>query len=176
MRREYGLVIASESGSMERDQIYDSRKPKLTLDPKPNPPHFDVLENFPAGTKFVIDNADTTVHEEILFQVRHGLPFTPMFAAFLYPTSMPAERRAANGSAQYSINLALMLFNAIGLGEEAIYADADETYFYIKHKAQRFGYGDPGNYTFYGSDFQYRIRYMIFNQPTFLIDGGVVPQ
>lgn len=175
MRDDYGLIIAGENGSLSRNQLYDSRKPKLTLDPKPNPPHFDVLENFPAGTKWTMPNVEAT-NEEILFQVKHGLPFTPMFAAFFYPTSMPAERRAANGSAQYSINLALMLFNAIDLGQERIWAEADEDYFYIKHSASRYGYGDATNYTFYGSDFQYRIRYMIFNQPTFIIEGGVIPQ
>ena len=174
MSDRVGLIIASEAGSMERDQIYDSRKPKLTLDPKPNPPHFDVLQNFSAGSKWTMPDA-AGVNEEVLFKVKHGLPFKPMYAAFFYPTSVPAARKS-NSPSQYSINLALMLYNAFGLGEESLYADADETYFYIKHKAERFGGGDGTSYTFYGSDFQYRIRYMIFNQPSFLIDGGVVPQ
>lgn len=174
MRQNYGLVIANESGDLENNQIYDSRKAKLTLDPKPEPPHFDVLTDFGAGTKFVIDNADTAIRTEVLFQIEHGLPFTPMYSAFFLATTTPPDYVGRKDL--YSLNKALILYNAIGLGEEMIYAEADETYFYIKHAAQRFGYGDPGNYTFFGSDFKFRIRYMIFNQPTFLIPGGITPQ
>lgn len=174
MRQEYGLVIAGDDGSLEEKQLYDTRKPKLTLDPKPNPPHFDVLQDFSAGTKWTIDNADTAIREEVLFKIKHGLPFTPMFAAFFVATTTPPDY--AGRKNLYSLNKALILYNAIGLGDEMIYADADDTYFYIKHSAQRFGYGDPGNYTFFGSDFKYRIRYMIFNRPTFLLPGGIMPQ
>lgn len=172
MRRETGLVIAGETGSLDRDQLYDSRKPKLTMDPKPNPPHFDLLENFSAGTIWSFPAGSTDrQREEDLLKIRHGLPFTPMFAAFFVPTSTPSEYRGRQ--AQYSINLALMVYNAAAYGEEWLEATADETYFYIKHKVNAFG-GDA--YTFLGSKFQYRVRYMIFNQPSFIIEGGIVPR
>ena len=173
MRSDVGLLIAGKAGSMDRDQIYDSRKPKLTLDPAPTPPHFDLLQDFKGGTKFTLPDAQVS-QEEILFQIKHGLPFTPMFAVYFTQTKTPPDRRAL--LSQYSINMSLMLYNAIALGEEWVYADADETYFYIKHKAERFGYGDGSSYTFLGSDFEFRIRYMIFNRPTYLLPGGKMPQ
>lgn len=172
-RNSYGLVIAGEDGSIEKNQLYDSRKSKLTIDSKPNPPHFDVLENFSGGTKWTLPNVEVS-KEETLFRLEHNFPFTPMFVCFFFPTSVPVD--VTSGRNQYSINLSLMLFNRITLGEERILAKVDDTYFYIKHTAERYGFGDPGDHTFYGSDYQYRIRYMIFNQPTFIIDGGIVPQ
>lgn len=175
MRQRYGLVIASEEGSLTRNQLYDSNKPKLTMDPKPNPPHFDLIDNLPAGTRWTLANEDVS-KEEVLFQVKHNLPFTPMFISYFYPVVVPEDRQSGVAR-QYSINQALMLFNAVGLGEERLYADADDTYFYIKHKAQRWGWsGGVANYTFYGNQFEYRVRYMIFNQPTFILEGGIIPQ
>ena len=171
MRQEYGLVIAGDAGSLREKQLYDTRKPKLTLDPKPNPPHFDVLTNFSAGTKWYVDGSVAMNFEETLFKIKHGLPFTPMIAVFFVATKTPPEYYGRRNL--YSLNTALMLYNAAGLGEEAIWAEADDTYFYIKHRVNSYS-STP--YTFFGSDFEYRIRYMIFNRPTFLIPGGIMPQ
>jgi hypothetical protein len=173
-RSRVGLIIAGDSNSLKNDTVYSSQRSKLTVDPDAEPAHFDLLENFSGGTKFSIADTDETVHEEILFQVRHNLPFKPQIQAYFYPTSVPSGAPAPQ--AQYSMNMQLMLYNAIALGDEWIEADADETYFYIKHKAQRFNFGGPNPYVFYGSDFQFRIRYFIFNQPSYLIDGGIAPQ
>lgn len=173
MRREYGLVIAGDDGSLSEKQLYDTRKPKLTLDPRPDPPHFDVLTDFGAGSKWTLPNVETKM-EETLFRVKHDLPFTPMFAAYFIPTTVPAAYYGRKNL--YSLNKAMILYNAIALGEEMLYADADDTYFYIKHSAQRFAFGDATDYTFFGNDFKYRIRYMIFNRPSFLLPKGIIPQ
>ncbi len=174
-RSNVGLIIAGDSRSMRNEKIYDSQRSKLTVDPDAVPAHFNLLEPVSGGSKWTVYDADLRVYEEdIITPIKHNLPFTPMFLAYFYPVTTPIGGPAA--SRQYSMNQQLMLFNAIGLGEEWVEATADETYFYIKHKAQRFGFGGgPDPYTFYGSDYQFRIRYFIFNQPTFLIDGGVAP-
>lgn len=173
-RTNVGLKIAGESRSMRNETIYDSQRSKLTVDPDASPAHFDLLEPVSGGSKWSVADTDERLYEEVLVQIKHNLPFKPMFLAYFYPTSAPIGSVA--NTRQYSVNMALMLFNAISLGEEWLEADADETYFYIKHKAQRFNFGGPNPYVFYGSDFQFRIRYFIFNQPSFLIDGGVVPR
>jgi hypothetical protein len=172
-RANIGLKIAGDSRSMRNETIYDSQRSKLTVDPDATPAHFDLLEPFGGGTKWSVADTDVRLYEEVLLQIKHNLPFKPMFLAYFYPVTTPVGGTAA--SRQYSVNKQLMLFNAISLGQEEIYADADETYFYIKHQAQRFNFGGPNPYVFYGSDYQFRIRYFIFNQPSFLIDGGIEP-
>lgn len=172
--RGVGLVIAGDSNSLDRKQAYDSRKYKYAVDTNAADPHFQLLNDFSGGTKFVMAN-ETATQEEILLKVRHNMPFKPHYVCWFAQTVLPTAL-SGNFVKQFSINRSFMLYNAIGLGEEELYADADDTYFYIKHRASRFGYGDPGNYTFYGSDFKFQIRFMIFGIPTYLIDGGVVPE
>lgn len=173
MKRGYGLIIAGEKNSLDQGQAYDSRKYKYAVDTNAGEPHFQLLENFSGGTKFVLPNEETST-EEVLLRVRHNMPFKPHFVCWIAQTVVPTAL-SSGAAKQFSINRSFMLFNAIGLGEEELYADVDETYFYIKHKASRFGFGDPGNYTFYGSDFKFQIRFMIFGIPTYIIDGGVLP-
>lgn len=173
MRRGYGLVIAGESNSLEQGQAYDSRKYKYAVDTEAQEPHFQLLEDFSGGTKFVLPQEIIST-EEILLRVRHNMPFKPHFICWIAQTQLPTAL-SGTFAKQFSLTRSFMLYNAIGLGEEELYADVDETYFYIKHKASRFGYGDPGNFTFYGSDFKFQIRFMIFGIPSYLIDGGVVP-
>lgn len=173
-RQRIGLIIAGDSNSLKNDTVYSSQRPKLTVDPDAEPAHFDLLEDFSGGTKFSIADADTTIHEEVLLRIKHNLPFKPHIQAYFYPTTVPSGAPAT--ARQYSMNMQLMLYNAIALGDEWVEAEADETYFYIMHRAVRFGFGGPDPYVFYGSDFKFRIRYFIFNQPSFLIDDGVAPQ
>ena len=173
MRRGVGLVIAGEANSLERKPAYDSRKYKYAVDTNAGEPHFQLLEDFSGGTKFVLPQ-EVIETEEVLLRVRHNMPFKPHYVCWIAQTVLPTELSSGYAK-QFSLNRSFMLYNAIGLGEEELYTDIDETYFYIKHKAQRFGFGDPGNHTFYGSDYKFQIRFMIFGIPSYIIDGGVVP-
>lgn len=163
-----GLIIANTGSDISHDRIYDSRLKKLTVDPEPREKHFDVIE-LSGGTKWTISNSDTTIHEETLLRIKHNFPFEPQYVAYFLPIVNPYGGLFLTS---YSINQALMVFNAVGVGAEWLEASADTQYFYIKHKAQRDGLGS-GNYTFYGSDFTFRIRYFIFNQPGYLLTGGI---
>lgn len=173
MRRSTGLIIAGDRKSLDYEQAYDTRKYKYAVDTNAAEPHFQLLEDFSGGTKFVLPNEEVTT-EEVLLKIRHNMPFKPHFVCWIAQTQLPTAL-SGTFAKQFSINRSFMLFNAIGLGEEELYADIDDTFFYIKHKASRFGYGDPGNYTFYGSDFKFQIRFMIFGIPSYVMDGGVLP-
>lgn len=168
-RSRIGLIIAGESKRLNNDTIYNSQRKKLTVDPEPNPPHFDLLENFSGGTKWTSVPIGEERIEDLL-KIRHGMPFTPMTYAYFLQTSTPA---GVSGpfKAQYSANISLMLFNAAGVGEEEVYATADDTFFYIKHRFKTSTLS-AGPQNAYGSDFKFNIRYFIFNLPTFLIPGG----
>lgn len=167
MSRNVGLIIAGESRTLDNDTIYNSRRKKLTVDPEMTPPHFDLLQNFSGGTKWTMQPGDEK--EEILLRVPHNMPFKPMFYAYFLQTATGGQ--SSPFAQQYSTNISLMLFNAAGVGEEDLYADADEENFYIKHRAIS---TDSVAHTALGSDFSFTIRYFIFNQPTFLLDGGQV--
>lgn len=168
-RSRVGLIIAGESKRLDNDTIYSSQRKKLTVDPEPQPPHFDLLENFSGGTKWTAVPIGE-YREEYLVRIRHNMPFIPMSYAYFLQTSLPTGF-GTTFKAQYSTNISMMLYNAVGVGEEALIAGADETYFYIKHYFQCSTLS-AGPQNAYGSDFQFTIRYFIFNLPTFLIPGG----
>lgn len=169
-RNNVGLIIAGKSRGLENDTIYNSRRKKLTVDPESVPPHFDLLEDFSGGTKWTSVPIGE-LREEILLQIPHNMPFKPMFYAYFLQTTVPGG--TGPFAAQYSTNISLMLFNAVGVGSEELFADADETNFYIKHRFQTSDFSS-GPQNAYGSDFKFTIRYFIFNQPSFLLEGGEV--
>lgn len=165
-----GLIIARDGSDIEHENKYDSRLTKLTLDPDADPVHFDVI-TLSGGTKWTISPSDTTLHEEALFRVKHNLPFKPQFSAYFYTVGLTSTLVSQALKGMYAINQSLMVFNAVSLGDEWVEADADNQYFYIYHRARATGYGtDP--WTTEGSNFTYRIRYFIFNQPGYMyVDG-----
>ena len=167
-RGNIGLIIAGNSKRLDNDTIYNSQRKKLTVDPDKTPPHFDLLQNFSGGTKWTAVPIGEERVEDLL-KIRHGMPFTPMVYAYFLQTSVPGG--TGTFKAQYSTNISLMLFNAVGVGEEEIWATADETYFYIKHRFKT-STMSAGPQNAYGSDFKFTIRYFIFNVPTFIIPGG----
>lgn len=165
-----GLIIAADGSDIDHENKYDSRRTKLTLDPDADPAHFDVI-NINGGTKWTIPATDTTLYQETLVRIKHNLPFKPQFIAYFYVTDIKSALMSNSLHALYSINQVFMVFNAINLGEEWLEADADNQYFYIYHKANAFGYGSAPWVT-EGSNYQFRIRYFIFNQPGYMyIDG-----
>jgi hypothetical protein len=170
--KRVGLAIADDSGDLGTDAVFDTSRQKLTVDLDASPKHFDILPKFNAGTKFYSDGSGNKSFEETLFKIEHKLPFEPMIQAFFL--RVLAEKDATISeiglAPQYSINTAPIIFNAMGLGSEWLEATADSKYFYIKHYVESTVITP---YTFVGSDAVYRVRYMILNQPTVLIPGGV---
>lgn len=163
-RDDFGMAFAAENRSMaDKGWKYDSRKKKWTVDTKQKPSHLDVIE-LRGGSKWVMDKALVAYQEEVLFKIEHHMPFKPKVLVYFYTVD------AATGWSQligtYTINHAYMLTNAVTTGEEGLFPFVDETYFYIKHFAETFGFG-VGNNTFFGDDYKFRIRYEILNQETF---------
>lgn len=167
-RSRVGLIISGDSRTIRSDTVYNSNYKKLTVDPESTPPHFDLLQDFSGGTKWPMAAGQT--REEVLFQVRHNMPFVPMFCVYFLQSNTSRVPGGSLFAKQYTINVSYMLFNAPAYGEEYLYADADDTFFYIKH---RFAATTTGS-TALGSDYGFTIRYFIFNQPTFLMPGGRV--
>ena len=171
-----GIIIGTDGSSIEHDTIWDSRLTKLTVNPDADPPHFDLIPDLPGGTAFSIPSNDTIPRTEILFKVKHNLPFKPDCLAFFYPIKVPSSFNS--NLVLYSQNRLWMIVNAIGMGIEYVWAEADTQYFYIKHLAQSDGTFASGHDTdpkvFFGNAFHFRVRYFIFNQPSHIIDGGEV--
>lgn len=165
-----GLLIARDGSDIEHENKYDSRLTKLTVDPDAVPTHFDVI-TLSGGTKWTISVGNTALYEEVLLRVKHNLPFKPQFSAYFYTTQLNSTLMSQSLKAMYTINQSLMVFNAISLGDEWVEAEADNQYFYIYHRARGTGYGvDP--WVTEGSNYQFRIRYFIFNQPGYMyVDG-----
>lgn len=162
-----GLLIMNEDQS-GRHATYDSRKKKLVLAPDTKPPLFDLIP-INGGTKFILSAGASA--EETILTIKHGLPFKPKVLTYYRKTKAPEAFSA--GIAQYSINQALMVFNAFGFGEEYLYTDSDPINMYIKHRAVN---TSATSQTFYGSDFEYMLRYMIFNIPSTLVPGYINQQ
>lgn len=163
-RRDFGLAFADENRSM-RDKTwrYDSRKKKWTVDLKADPKHLDLFE-LSGGTQFTLNYGTPggETAEETLFRIEHKMPFPPEFLCFFYMVDAPF----AGAIGGYSSNSVLMLLDNDEGAAETIYATVDDTYFYIKHYAEAFGNEfSPPTITFFGSDYLFRVRYELLNQP-----------
>ena len=160
------MAVAAPNKSMQDGRWQnDSRKQKWTIDVDRDPPPLDVIER-PGGTKFVMDTGAVDYKEEIIFSIKHKMPFPPAFLCYFYTIDGPHAVLIG----RYTQNRAFMTYNAFSIGEEGMFAEVDEEYFYIKHFAETFGFGS-GNHTFYGDDFTYRIRYELLNQKALYLGG-----
>lgn len=158
---DYGIAIAANGKSMQSGNWkFDSRKKKWTVDLQADPPHVKLFE-MNGGTKFVLDSSLTLNSEEILFKVEHKMPWPPKFLCYFFYIDAPLG--FADSIGYYGFNNAFMLVNNIEAGGEGLYAEVDDTYFYIKHYAETYGVGS-GNTTFYGSDYNFRIKFELLNQ------------
>ncbi len=158
---DYGLAIARDGKNMgDGAWKFDSRKKKWTVDVNADPKHVRLFE-MNGGTKFVLDAAMTLYTDEILLRVEHKMPWPPKFLCYFYYIDAPLG--FADSIGYYGFNNAFMLSNNISAGGEGLWAEVDATYFYIKHYAETYGAG-AGNTTFYGSDYNFRIKFELLNQ------------
>lgn len=159
-RNEFGVAFAEDGKDMADGKWhFDSRKPKWTVDIKATPPHLKVFP-MDGGTKWTIGPTPAYM-EEVLFSVEHHMLFPPEFLCFFYITDAPAGHAVEIG--HYTSNQSFMNYNNITLGAEGLFAFVDDKYFYIKHYAET--YINPTTSTFDGSDFKFRVRYELLNQP-----------
>lgn len=168
---EVGMAVAAPSKSMQDGGwVNDTRKKKWSVDTTRDPKHIDVLDNFPGGTKFTFPANTAGVSEEILLAIKHEMPFPPQFLCYFYTKDAPAGWSKTIGN--YTQGHGLMMYNAFTLGEETIYAEVDEEYFYIKHRFESFGF-NSATATAFGGDYKFRIRYELLNIPAFRLTGLV---
>lgn len=166
-RGDFGIAVASPHKEMKNGRwLNDTRKTKWAVDIDRNPSHLQIIDNLGGGTKWVLASDAAYYIEETLFVMKHNMPFPPQFLCYFYTKNSPAGYSANIG--RYTQNKAFMLFNAIGLGEEGLYAQVDDEYFYIKHFAETFAFGAAGSNTnFFGDDYTFRVRFALLNQPAF---------
>lgn len=163
-RSDYGMAVAADRHSMQDGNwLNDTRKPKWSVDVEADPSHLRVLDDFPGGTKFTLTKGASAVAEETLFAIKHKMPWSPQVLCFFYTKDAPAG--SANQIGTYTLNTGYMFYDVSGgIGREVLFADVDEEYFYIKHRAETMAYGS-GTHTFSGSDYKFRVRFMILNHP-----------
>lgn len=165
-RNDFGIATAADRQSMSDGRWQnDTRKTKWTVDLDQDPPHLQIIETLPGGTRWTANKSEQVLLEETLFAMKHGMPFPPAFLCFFYTKDAPADYAFTIG--QYQQNRATMLTNAIGIGEEGLYAKVDKTYFYIKHFVETFASGTNANHTFSGDLFKFRVRFELLNQPAY---------
>lgn len=168
-RGSFGMAVSKSNKDMrEHEWLNDTSKVKWTIDLDRDPKHVQILENFPGGTIWTGNTGEEAHFIETLFQMKHNMPFPPKFLCFFYTQDAPAALSGTIG--QYSMNHAFMLTNAIGIGEEGLYCEVDDEFFYIKHFVDTFAYGS-GDYTFYGSQFKFRVRFELLNQRAYYTGG-----
>lgn len=164
LRNIMGMAVARPGKAMsDGDWINDTRLEKLTVDLDQTEPHLRLFE-LRGGTKWSVVPSSVSYIEETIFSMKHNMPFKPKFLCFFYTVDTPVGFGANIGA--YTQNHAYMLYNAFGIGEEGLYAYVDETHFYIKHFFETFGFGGA-SFTAYGSDYLFRIKFEILNQPAF---------
>lgn len=158
MRRRQGLLVTEEGGHIDNRQNmqYDSRKSKLTADPRTDPPHLDVFKR-DGGTRVTLDPGET--YEEVLEKFPHRIPLQPL--CFMYFYIIEAPDNAYFGAGNYSIDRAFMQSGT--LLKDVIYMDVDTSDLYIRRYAE-VDSDRSSSYTFNSDEYLFRIRYMIFSQ------------
>lgn len=159
LRQQYGMAFSQPGKSMQDGEwMYDSRKPKWTVELDSEDPHLKIFE-VDGGTKWSLTTDPPQYREEVLFRVRHKMPYPPAFVCFINVIDVPPESPISIG--RYSYNVCPVYYT--GQATEGIFARVDEEFFSIIHFAETYPLGSD-TINFFGSDFKFRIRYEILNQ------------
>lgn len=160
MRQSRGFFIADDGEAIGGDLKFDTSKPHLLTNLKKDPPHLDIVETT-AGTDFVMGTApDSDV--ETLLTTPHHLPYTPELLVYFYSVSYDGSTSHANAGIYFNDRF-LLSYSA--LHTDILYAEVDETNFYIKHYMEN--YWSSGQ-TSDASKWYIRIKYYILS-----LDSGL---
>jgi len=164
----YGIAFAADNRSMQDGNWqYDSTKPKLAVDPNADPSHLKIFE-LDGGQQYpIVFNDDKS---EILFQIKHKMPWPPMYLCYFYTEDAPSAQAVTIG--RYQLNYALMRVNGNTWFEE-LYTQVDDTYFYIKHRVLYNG-SNVGAQTSYGNQFKFRVRMEIIARKAVFLGGSAL--
>jgi hypothetical protein len=148
----------SETGkpvSDDRNLIYTSDRNQFKVDVKADPPHLGLLDPMPTMTNLTTTTTNYLA-SEILLRVEHHMPFTPSVSVYMNVIDTPTD---------YAFLIGTYVVDLLRLGGTLIYADADETYFYIRHdKYHNFNMGSPATQTETDLEqFNIRAKWLISN-------------
>lgn len=153
----YGVQFSDDGKDVsdKRSLIYNSELDQLKVDVTAVPSHMDFFDPLQKMTNLT---TTTTVPlaSEVLFQIKHGMPYRPYVYLYMTVVDIPSD---------YSYYLGTYAIDILSLGDSLVYADVDDTYFYIRHdKYHSFNMGAPATQTEVGMDIvKIRTKYLITN-------------
>lgn len=147
----------SETGksvSDDRNLIYTSERNQFKVDINADPAHLGLFRPLKKMTNLTTTTT-APLASEILFETEHGMPFKPSVSVYMNVVDTPTAYAFLIGT--YVVDL----LRAGGI----IYADADETNFYIRHdKYHNFSLGAPATQTETDMDkFKINTKWLISN-------------
>jgi hypothetical protein len=156
---KWGMKFA-ETGkpvSDDRNLIYTTERDQLKYDLKADPTHvkyFDRLPNMRNLTTY--NTVQGQLDSEIIFQMKHNMPFKPSVSAYLQVIDTPVD---------YAYYIGTYVTDFLRLGGSLLYVDADDTYVYLKHdKYHNFNIGTPSTQTETDMDkFNIRCKLLVSN-------------
>lgn len=149
-----------------QESAYTTEDDIVQVDFTADPPHLGIIDPLQKASAYTLTTTTaqpTQFREEVLFQVKHGLPFVPDFVCYFYAYDSPYPQMIGTYRLDYY---------RVGFGGEYIQAIADDTYFKIIHSVSVTGVpGFPATmpYTWtvdLGSQMKFRVKYMILQRPT----------
>lgn len=153
----YGVQFADNGKDVsdKNSLIYNSQLDQLNVDVTAVPSHMDFFDPLQKMTNLTTTTT-TPLASEVLFQVKHGMPYVPYVYLYMNVVDMPSD---------YAYYLGTYAVDILRLGGSLVYSDADETYFYIRHdKYHNFNMGAPTTQTETGMDLvKIRTKYLITN-------------
>jgi len=161
MRENRGFFIAEDGETVSSGNLkFDTSKPHLLTNLRMDPPHLDILETN-GGTNFVMGSWPSS-NSETLFTTPHHLPYTPELLIYFYSISYGGSTTDPKAATYYADRF---LYSYGALWTDILYAEVDETNFYIKHYMENYwGSGQTSD----ANSWEIRIKYYILSN-----DSGV---
>lgn len=124
---QWGMKF-SEAGKPvndDRNLIYTTDRDQLKYDLKATPSHVKYFDRLPNMRNLTtVNTAQGQLSTEILFQMKHNMPFKPSVTAYLQVVDTPVA---------FAYYIGTYVTDFLRLGGSLLYVDADDTYIYIKH-------------------------------------------
>lgn len=122
---KWGMKFSSTGKPVDEPDnlIYTSDRNQFTVDINADPPHLGLLD--PLATMTNLTTTDSVpLASEILLQVEHHMPFRPSASVYMNVIDTPTA---------YAFYIGTYVVDLLRLGGTLVYADVDDTYFFIKH-------------------------------------------
>ena len=122
---KYGAKFSEEGKPVSDDEnvIYTSDRDQFKVNIIAQPPHLYLLDPLKKMTNLTVSST-SQLASEILFQVKHNMPFKPSVWLYMNMIDAPATESGIIGG---------YVTDFYRPGRRIIYVEADDTFVYIKH-------------------------------------------